>query len=257
LPAVPVSGPVVFVPVPCPSLPGPVNLAGKIGVSDYASCSSGFSVHDLAYNMQTNGALAAVVINNPAYGLPFVGDGSGAPVTIPVLVVNGDFGQRDFWVTNAGLSATVGADAHLNLGEDDVGKGMSHVDFGFIVPAPGAYPLRLLYFQGGGGSGLEWTTVLPGPTADGNRVLVNDSTTQGSLLAYRAVTTTPQFNAATFSDGMLNLSWTHAAILQEASKLSPTNWTDVVSQPAGATYSVPASQAADFYRLRLPEPPTP
>ncbi|MDB6112534.1 MAG: hypothetical protein JWR69_4284 [Pedosphaera sp.] len=257
LPLTSVSGPAVFVPVPCPNLPGVVNLTNKIGVADYSSCPSGFSVHDLAYNLQTNGALAAIIINRPDLGLPFVGDGSGAAVTIPVLVVNGDFGQRDFWVTNSGLVASIGADAHPKLGEADYGKGMGSVDFGFVVPAAGAYPLRLLYFQGGGGAGLEWTTVLPGATADGTRVLVNDSATAGSLLAYRAVTGLPHLNAPVSANGSLTLTWTGAAILQKATQLSPSNWSDVNPQPGGSSYSVPATGVGSFYRLRLPTVPTP
>jgi hypothetical protein len=257
LPLTPVSGPAVFVPVPCPSLPGAVNLANKIGVADYASCPGGFSVHDLAYNLQTNGALAAIIINNPAYGLPFVGDGGGTPVTIPVLVVNGDFGQRDFWVTNSGLVASIGADAHVKLGEADYGKGMGSVDFGFVVPAAGAYPLRLLYFQGGGGGGLEWSSVLPAPTADGIRVLVNDSGTSGSLLAYRALTGLPQLNRPVFANGNMTLTWSGAAILQKATQLSPSNWSDVSPQPGGSSYTVPSTGGAAFYRLRLPTPVSP
>ncbi|EEF57776.1 hypothetical protein, partial [Pedosphaera parvula] len=256
LPLTPVTGPAVFVPVPCPNLPGAVNLANKIGVADYASCDSGFNVHDLAYNLQTNGALAAIIINNPSYGLPFVGDGSGAPVTIPVLVVNGDFGQRDFWVTNSGLVASIGADAHIRLGEADYAKGMGSVDFGFVVPTAGAYPIRLFNWQGGGGAGLEWTSIQPGLTADGTRVLVNDSATPGSLMAYRAVTTHPHLNSPVVANGNVMLSWSGAGILQKATQLSPGNWSDVTPQPGASSYITPSGGTA-FYRLRVPTPVEP
>jgi hypothetical protein len=257
LPLTPVTGPAVFVPVPCPNLPGAVNLTNKIGVTDYSSCDSGFNVHDLAYNLQTNGALAAIIINNPTFGLPFVGDGSGSPVTIPVLVVNGDFGQRDFWVTNSSLVASVGADAHIRLGEADYAKGMGHVDFSFGVPAAGAYPIRLFNWQGGGGAGLEWTSIVPGPTADGARVLVNDSTTPGSLMAYRAVTTYPHLNSPVFANGNVTLSWNGAGILQRTTQLSPSNWSDVTPQPGGSSYTTPSAGGTVFYRLRVPTPVEP
>ena len=96
---------------------------------------------------------------------------------------------------------------------------MGSVDFGFVVPAAGAYPLRLLYFQGGGGAGLEWTTVLPGGIADGTRVLVvMILATPGSLMAYRAVTAVPHLNAPVAANGSLTLSWTGAAILEKATQ---------------------------------------
>ncbi|HWV99323.1 MAG TPA: hypothetical protein VNZ64_06460 [Candidatus Acidoferrum sp.] len=251
-PVTPVSGPVVFVPVPCPNLPGPVNLTGKIGVVDYSSCASGFDARQLAYNLQTNGALAAIIVNKPSWGLPFVETSAGPPVTIPMLVVNGYNGQRDFWVTDSGLSATIGSDANLVLGQADYTKGMGHVDFGFAVPAPGAYPLRLLYFQGNNGAGLEWSTVQTGLLPEGTRVLVNDPTAAGSLQAFRAVTAQPQLNPAKLANGVVTISWAGAAILQQATRLNPADWADVQPQPGNTSYSAPVSGGNLFFRLRVP-----
>jgi hypothetical protein len=256
-PVPPVSGPVVFVPVPCPNLPGPMNLAGKIAVTDNSSCSSGFNAHDLAYNVQTNGALAAIIVNNQTWGLPYVENASGPAVTIPVVMVNGYGGQRDFWVKNSGLTATIGSDANLVLGQADYTKGMGSVDFGVVVPAPGAYPLRLLYFQGNNGAGLEWTTVQPSVLPEGTRVLVNDPTTPSSLQAYRAVTAQPQLNPATLANGMVTITWTGAAILQQATRLNPVDWADVQPQPGNTTYSAPVTAGNAFFRLRVPNPAAP
>jgi hypothetical protein len=245
----------------CPKLPAG-NATNKVGVIEYNTCSGAYNVCQAAWCVQTNGGLAAIVINQPSYGLPFNTDGSsGFPVTIPVLVVDGrsadgNGGELDFWRTNS-LVVNIAADAHLKLVEANEGKGMSDVDSGFWVPTPGAYPLRLLYYQGNGDAGCEWSTILPGVTVDGGtRSLVNDKTDPNSLMAYRAVTVLPKMNAPTVSDGVTTVTWNGAGILQSTPTLEPSNWTDVVPQPGNNVYSTSAS-GTEFYRVRVPNPVTP
>jgi hypothetical protein len=202
----------------------------------------------LAYIAQTNGAVGFIELNKPANGLPYVmGGGLSSKITIPSLNVNGDFGQRDWWLTNGTLTASIGADANPIIGAADYGKGMSHVDFGFSVPAAGAYPLRLLYFQGGGGAGCEWTVVNPAIVADGSRSLINDSTDTGSLLAYQPNAAQGVVRAAVSisrQNGSVTITFTGK--LQSSSTVDGT-YQDV----AGATspYTVPTGgAAAQFYR---------
>lgn len=54
--------------------------------------------------------------------------------------------------------------------------------FNVYVEAPGVYPFRLLWENGGGGAGVEWFTL----KADGTPALLND-TANGGLKTYRAV----------------------------------------------------------------------
>jgi hypothetical protein len=243
----------------CPNLPSG-DLTNKIGIIECGTC-GGYDAMDAAYCVQTNGGLAAIVVNQPGSGLPFMDAGSGCPVTIPVLMVNGRSadgagGELDFWRTNS-LVVNIGADARLKLLEANEGKGMSDVDSGFWVPAPGAYPLRLLYYQGNGDGGCEWSTILPGVTVDGGtRSLVNDRTDPNSLMAYRAVTLPPRMNIATVSNGVTTVSWTGAGILQSATALNPGNWADVVPQPGNNVYT-PSPGGTAFYRVRVPDPVTP
>lgn len=184
IPLAPVTAPVMFVNSNNYTKGGTIDLTGKIALMD-----NGFyGIGDdsvLAYIAQTNGALGFIEINNATNGLPYVmGGGLSSKITIPSLNVNGDFGQRAWWLTNGTLTASIGADANLILDAADYGKGLSHIDAGIVVPAAGAYPLHLLYFQGGGGAGCEWSIVNPDLTADGVRSLINDSTNSASLLAY-------------------------------------------------------------------------
>ena len=87
------------------------------------------------------------------------------PITIPCLNVNGFGGQRDFWVTNQNLTASIGASQGIILGSADFGKGTDERDFGFFVPQAGVYPLTLVFYQGGGGAAVEWSQ--SNPTAPG------------------------------------------------------------------------------------------
>ena len=83
----------------------------------------------------------------------------------------GDSGPAD--------SADALADA---LGFFNGGRGAADTIFGFAVPAAGVYPMRLLWYEGGGGANVEWFTV----GSDGSKTLVN---AEGGIKAYRSRTT--------------------------------------------------------------------
>jgi hypothetical protein len=226
---------------------GTINLSGKIALVD-----SGFYGQSddslLAFIAQTNGAVGFIEINNPKNGLPYVMGGSlSSKITIPSVNVNGDFGQRDWWLTNGTLTASIGADTHPILGSADFGKGLSHVDFGFSVPAPGAYPLHLLYFQGGGGAGCEWTIVNPAIVADGSRSLINDGTDSGSLMAYQpAAAQGVSRPAVSISNQNGTVTITFSGKLQSSSTVNGT-YQDVPG--ATSPYTVPTGAVgAQFYR---------
>lgn len=68
------------------------------------------------------------------------------------------------------------------LGFFDGGRGASPTEFQFLISEPGIYPVRLLWFNGGGGSNIEFWSKL----ADGTKVLINDPDTDGALKAYYA-----------------------------------------------------------------------
>src|SRR5260221_3164713 len=78
----------------------------------------------------------------------------------------------------------------------DVGRGMAGPStftqtggnhFQFKVTAPGAYPFRLVYFNGGGGGGLEWSIYQPLPDGSVRKVPINDPATPGSIKVYQAL----------------------------------------------------------------------
>jgi len=246
-PVTPISGPVMFVNSNNYTLGASINLVGKIAVVDQGFYGAGDA--DLCYVAQTNGAIGYVEINKPANGMPYRMSGTApGKITIPALNVSGFGGQRDFWVTNSSLSASIGADANPVIFADEVGKGMSHVDFPFTVPAAGAYPLHLLYYQGGGGAGLEWTIVNAGLPADGSRSLVNDVTDPNSPLAYFP-TAAQIISRPTVSIGKSGNTVTitfKGSALQSSTTVNGTYTTVSTTSP----YTPPSTVGATFYKAK-------
>jgi hypothetical protein len=131
------------------------------------------------------------------------------------------------------------------LGQIDVGKGGSEILFPVVVQQAGVYPLRLVYFQGGGGGNCEFFSV-----NGTNRTLINDRTaTNGpgpSGSGLRAFF--PTMNLTITLVGP-NAVITFGGKLQSApTVLGP--WTDVLAATS-SPFITPASSAAAFYRAVL------
>jgi hypothetical protein len=136
----------------------------------------------------------------------------------------------------------------------DVGKGSSDIPFSFTVPQPGLYPIRLVYYNGGGGANLEYFSY----NDTGTKIPINDTNNPAAIKAYYNIITTPQlqFTSVSASGGSVTINWTGSNWrLQEASALTgnPGDWGDVSPQPGGNTITVSAAAAAQkFYRLISP-----
>ena len=132
------------------------------------------------------------------------------------------------------------------LGQIDVGKGASDVLFPVIVQQAGVYPLRLTYWQGGGGSSCEFFSV-----TGTNRVLVNDLTSTSGpgpngtgLRAWY-----PKMNLTAVWTGS-QVTVTFDGILQSAPVVTGP-YTDVGGSPTSPyTFTPTASQ--QFFRSRFP-----
>ena len=71
-----------------------------------------------------------------------------------------------------------------SLGHYDAGRGTNETPFGFEVPVAGLHPMRLIWFEGGGGADVEWYSIAD----DGTRTLIN---AEGGLKAYRSLGANP------------------------------------------------------------------
>lgn len=61
----------------------------------------------------------------------------------------------------------------------------SDTHFLFRIPAPGAYPIRALWWNGGGGLNIEWTVYQFLPDGSVARTIVGDTNTAGAIKVYQ------------------------------------------------------------------------
>lgn len=256
LPSTPLSGQVVYAtpsgnPEDACTLASTPNLAGKIVLLDRgeSSCNSAAK----AEQAQLAGAIAVIETTPGDTGYPFrIGDINTA-VKIPVVVIAEEFGGsrlKSLIAANPSVTATLQTDTAPRLAEWDGPKGFGAVDvtFGFAVPEPGVYPLRLVAGQEGGNANLEWFTV----QKDGTRILLNDLGNPNSLRAFRAraqVQTPPSFNPPARAAGTpgIIVSWTGTGTLEEATTVAGP-WTTSPSQANPQT--IGASGTTRVFRLR-------
>jgi len=134
----------------------------------------------------------------------------------------------------------------------DVGKGSSDIPFSVNVPQAGLYPVRLVYYNGGGGANLEYFTY----DDTGTKIAVNDTNNPASIKAYYKVTTTsqgPNITSATVSAGQITIQWTGGGTLEWTSDLksdpATTAWTS--TNDSDGSYSEAVNTAArKFFRVR-------
>lgn len=134
------------------------------------------------------------------------------------------------------------------LGQTSAGKGNSDCNFQVTVTnAPQAYPLRLVYWNGGGGVNVEFYSLTG---TNGTRKLVNDLSNPSSGLGlaayYSLVSTTPQLSIR--SDGV-NLTITYTGTLQTTTDLStkPVVWTPD-SSPSPVVIPISSTTGNVFFR---------
>ncbi len=124
--------------------------------------------------------------------------------------------------------------ASIVLGLYDGSRGTSETRFSVYVEEDGIYPVRLLWWEGGGGASVEFYSILE----NGDRILINDRENSNAIKAYRSATARPYISsvsptgtAATDSieytinddeisvvDGSVNLTLNGAALDPEVAK---------------------------------------
>ena len=94
------------------------------------------------------------------------------------LIFNSDDGFRTTFGKNSREQIT-----GLIASQFDGGRGASDTAVTLVVPTPGFFPVRSVWFEGGGGANLEWVVIRDGKP----RALVNDGT-PNSVRAFRSST---------------------------------------------------------------------
>ena len=142
-------------------------------------------------NALNAGAIGVIMINSRD---PDSGEGKfpivmgGAVVDLPAVMVSKPQGAEIKALAGTDTMVTIAPDTTTKvLGSFDGSRGASDTVFAFNVTQPGLYPMRLLWFEGGGGANLEWFTV----TGDGTKIPINDPSNANAIKAYQTRTFTP------------------------------------------------------------------
>jgi hypothetical protein len=152
-------------------------------------------------------------------------------------------------LSDDGFKLTAGAPGSANplvVGSFEGARNALETIFGFQVPQAGVYPFRLLYYQGGGGASLKWSTV----AADGTQVLVNDPNDPTAIHAFRSagsggIENLPVKITFQRSGSDVVFTWPGSGTLESTGDLK--TWNPV---PKGQSpYHVTAS-GTQFYRVR-------
>lgn len=195
------------------------------------------------------GAIGVIIVNSrdpdSANGkFPIVM--GGAVVDQPAVMISKPQGAELKAMIAAGeTTIRIAPDSTRYLGSFDGGRGASDTVFAFNVAEAGLYPLRLVWFEGGGGANLEWFTVNP----DGTKIPVNDTSNASGLRAFQTRTFVPPTNpevSATLDGSDIVL--TFKGTLQSSATIDGT-YTDVVST---SPHRIPAGSSSGnrFYRAR-------
>ncbi len=235
-----ISGKLVYVDPPdaCSALVNADAIKGNIALIDRGVCTFSVKV-DAALKA---GAIAAVIVNSRD---PDSADGKwpivmgGSYVDLPAVMITKTDGAILKSVIANGIEVSITRDDSPVLGQFIGTRGSGDSLFSFYVSQPGLYPLRCAWFQGDGGSNLEWFTL----DDLGNKVLLNDRTSAKAIKTYRARTYTPP-NKPTITIGKdgsgVKITWTGK--LESASSVAGP-WVEetgtsplTVGNPAGAKF---------------------
>ena len=167
---------------------------------------------------------------------------------------NGDDGWRIQVGTNLNLTAvnqsgpdTVQTNPNV-LFSIDRGAGNRDIPFGFVIPAAGIYPMRVVYYQGGGGGNFEVFSYDPDVT--GGKILLNDPTNPKAIKSYfRAsggVQPAPQITV-TSSGGNITITWTNGGELLTATDVAGP-WT--TTGDTSGSHTEPIGTGNKFFQIR-------
>ena len=237
-----------------------VNLAGKIALV-FRSPYCGFQQKTAL--AQSKGAVGVLLVDYPAAytngapsRLPVEATVDTPPLSIPMVTIRWADGLKLLAsaqtntpnVTLTPLDYVVNPPAdNPVLGQADVGKGASDILFPVVVQQAGTYPLRLTWFQGGGGANCEFIQVV-----NGTRILVNDSVNGSPLKAFYALSTVLAPPLKIVNNGNGTVTITYGGTLQSETDLNSHSWANVTGATSPWTIPVPSTATPVFYRAKSP-----
>lgn len=154
-------------------------VAGKIAVVRRGAVSFDTKIHNCA----DAGAIGVIIITtmpdaDPAQGnFPIEMGGTTGP--IPAVMIFKSVGDEILTTLETEtVMGTLNAEPNpaASLGEADTGRGATDTVYYMVVKSPGLYPVRTMWWQGGGGGNCEWVGI-----KNGVRALLNDPFSSDAL----------------------------------------------------------------------------
>lgn len=153
--------------------------------------------------------------------------------------VNGD----DGWKVQIGDPGQTNGPILYTL---DRGAGAQDFPFAFITPQAGLYPVRLVWWQGGGDANLEFFTYGP----NNEKIPVNSA--NGVKAYYNAVGSPfniPKITLGATVNGTLNLTWINGGQLETAPTVQGP-WTGTGDSDGSYSEVISEGAGAKFYRVK-------
>jgi hypothetical protein len=128
----------------------------------------------------------------------------------------------------------------------NAGKGSSDIPFTFAITEPGLYPIRVIWYNGGGGANLEFFSY----DANGNKIPVNDANNPAAIKAYYEVAgaAVPRITESTITAGNITIKWENGGTLEWAPAIDSTTWTTTGN--SSGTFSEAVAAGNKFYRVK-------
>lgn len=108
----------------------------------------------------------------------------------------------------------------------DRGSGARDIPFAFITPEAGLYPVRLVWYQGGGDGNVEFFSYGP----NNEKILINDRANPNAIKAWAKASVTPpvdpEITAFSLAGGSITIEWKNGGTLESATAIAgPWNTT--------------------------------
>lgn len=194
------------------------------------------------------GAKAVIIVNNRDDSstdgiLPVLMTGVASPISGVMINIHDGQKLKDHLADPGGVVVSLGQDPTPKLGVFNGGRGASDTLFSVGVPQAGVYPIRTVYFQGGGGANAEFFSV----ASDGTKTLINDPTAPGALKAYASINAVAAPTLSIARSGA-DLIITFTGTLQSADTLNPTSFSNVAGATSPYWISGGSTSASKFFR---------
>lgn len=188
--------------------------------------------------------------DQPVPGIPGTGTTSRDNITAEIfaylefpaagyykMAFNGD----DGFVVKIGTPGVTNGQVLFTI---DRGGGAADIPFSFVIPQAGLYPVRLIWYEGGGDGNVEFFSYGPN-----NEKIPLNANNPNAIKAYHSLSggpAAPELTITRGAAGEVVITWTNGGTLQGSSAVTGAAWTDLDSD---GSYTTTASDAAKFFRV--------